>query len=348
MVSRSDTGSGKRRGRKDNVIPFPNRFSKIGNEQLSERKEVIIEDFRLIRNAVIEIGKTANNALYVAENNGRFPDKAKARRIAYSLHYLKNTMTDFIDRLEKVGDENDMEAFTSIIKSPAVADLLVMAWEQCREGKDERIKERYELITGEDGLKDLAKKYNIKIKAYSKISKADAGVDDIKKIEPDLTEPPRFVSTKKIKEMLERYIGKIDNELEKMLAMPEELLVRKGKGYFIFYDKEDSKAVKMIRAFFGESGEKAVDVDAGYCMMMQESGSHTYISFLDTSRRIAVKSTVFSMHENKGGWNEFRAALKDTLEAAKKVPKKEKKTFIVNDTGMRKRLDLSKLKKESA
>jgi len=344
MASRSSTESGKRRGIKDNVIPFPNRFSKSGNEQISERREIIIEDFRLIRNAVIEIGKTANNALYVAENNGRFPDKAKAKRVAYSLHYLGNILKDFIERLEKVGDENDMEAFTSIIKSPAVADLLVMAWEQCREGKDERIKERYELITGENGLKNLAKKYNIRIKEYSKISKTDAGVDDIKKIKPDLTEPPRFVSAKNIKEMLERYVGKIDDELEKMLAMPEELLVRKGEGYFIFYDKKDSKVVEMMRAFFGEIGKKSIDIDVGYGMVIQESGSHTYISFIDTSRKIAVKSTVFSMHENKGGWDEFKAALKDTLKAVEKIPKREKKSFIVHDIGMRKKYNLSKLK----
>lgn len=154
--------------------------------EITERIKEIILDFKRIRNAIKEIKRTGNNALFVAGKENVFPDKIKAVRIGYSILYVAKVLEELMDRLEKICDEEDMERFTSIIKSPAFSEYLILAWRQCREGNDDRIKERYELIFGLDGLESIANRYNIRIKPYSKISKADVEVEDIKKIKPNI------------------------------------------------------------------------------------------------------------------------------------------------------------------
>lgn len=326
--------------RESNVILFPKRFSK-GREQITERGERILEEFRYIWGEVSEIGKTALSALAVTEND-MFADKVKTKRIAYSLLYINKIVEQFMEKLETAGNENDMEYFVAIIKSPAFSEMLSMACEQSRKGKDEKFRERYELITGEDGLAGLARSYNIKIKEYSNISKEDAGVDEIKKAKPDLS-LPKSVSKKTVIEILTDFLVKgWDAELEKLMKIPQELFVKKGEGYFIFSEEEDSKAIKMMKVFFGGVGNRLIDLKAGYGLVIQESGSHTYASLIDSSRRIAVKAAVFSMHENESGWEEFKKALKEALKAAEKISKKDKKTFIVYDIDMLKKYDLSR------
>ena len=339
MVSKTNSENKKRE--RSNVLSFPNRFSK-GREKITERRERILEEFAQIQNEVADIGRTALTVLNADDD--MLKDKVKSKRIAYSLLYTKNIVERFMERMEKVGDENDMETFISIIKSPAFSEMLVMACEESRKGKDDRIKDRYELITGEDGLAELARKYNIKIKNYSKISKEDAGVDEIEKAKPVLSGLPKSVSRKTAIKVLTEFLKKgWDSDLEKLMKIPQELYVKKGEGYFIFTEKEESKATKMIKTFFGGVGTKLVDLKAGWALVIQESGSHTYASFIDTSRRIAVKTPIFSMHEEKRGWEEFKKGLKDSLKSAKKISKTDKKTFVVYDIDMLKKYNLSKV-----
>ncbi len=320
--------------RNNGTTPISIHLSKKGVK--IDTIEQIATDFRRIRNTVPEMRQLANNILFVARNEG-FPNSENAIKIACAVFYMANVIENLSREMKKKPDESDMEEFVGYLREAAFSDFLKFAWKGCEEGVD-TVKERYEIIS--EALKTVAGKYGIRIKLYEKITKEDAGVDDIKKIEPDTANLPKLISRDEAEDILARFIGEeINRELRELMKIPEEIYVARGERHFNLSDKEDFRPFNMLKVFFGGPGKREASLDAGYGISMQESAGHSYILFIDTSRRVAVKATVFSMHEHKSEWDEFRRALKAALDRAEKISKKDRKTFYVSDLGM--------LKKES-
>ena len=76
-------------------------------------------------------------------------------------------------------------------------------------------------------------------------------------------------------------------------------------------------------------------------MAVQESTSNIYISLIDTKRRIAVR-IVSSLYKGSR-WEKLKDALKAALAEAEKIPKKDKKTFILYNLESLKEVDITKL-----
>ena len=340
MATRKSTARSSRK----KEIPLSARL--LEKDISADKVEKLTTDFRRIRNTLPEMKKTGNNALYVSEKNG-FPDKEKTVRIAYAVLYTARVLEKLTKELEIMCDEKGIGELIDYLKTPAFSGspnhsgFLKLAWEQCRSGDDSGFKERYEVIS--EALKMVAGRYDIKVKSYEKIEKTDAEVDDIKKVEPELAELPKLISAEEAKEVLDNFMGRgMGDELSNLLKIPEEIYMEKRENYLVFSDKEDLKPLEMLTAFFGGPGKRTLSLDAGYALLIYPSGSHTYIQFIDTSRRVAVKTTLYSMHEEKSGWDNFKYALKAALDEAKKIPKKDRKTFYVYDTDRLSREDITK------
>ncbi len=165
-----------------------------------------------------------------------------------------------------------------------------------------------------------------------KKSEAGSRAADIKGMEPSLETMPRLISGKQVAEMLADFMGKkAGSELTKLMKIPKEVYLFRSGSNFVLSDKKDFRPLNMLKALFGGPGKREASLDAGYGMEIRQSTGHSYILFVDTSRRIAVKTTLSSMYEGESGWAGFRDALKKVLERAKKIPKKDKKTIVIYD-----------------
>ena len=281
-----------------------------------------------LKKAFPEIKKTGTNIVFVASKN-KFPDKRKALKIGYSVLYLNNVLEKLADRVERKAEKNDIEELADYANSPAFEDFLVIAWNGCTEDNDKSVKERYDALY--EGLKPLAKRYQIKLKNYGEISKKDADVD-INNIKPYIErkeevemESPEKISKKDVVKFLEAFAGKMDAELRKLMKMPEKMFVQQK---VIFSDRDDFTPIEMLQSIYGGVDGKKPAPDSGYGVVIEESAGHSYILFIDTKRRVAVKSVISS--EGKASWDEFKNALKAGLKEANKT----KKEFSIKDVGM--------------
>jgi len=281
-----------------------------------------------LKKAFPEIRKTGTNILFVASKD-KFPDRRKAMKIGYAVLYLNNVLEKLADRVEKRAEKNDIEELADYADSPAFRDFLIVAWKQCNDGGDEKMKERYDALY--EGLKPLAGRYSIKLKNYGGISKKDADVD-INDIKPHIEreeevgmESPEKISKKDVVKFLEAFAGKMDAELRKLMKIPGKMFVQQK---VIFSDREDFTPIEMLQSIYGGVDGKKPAQDSGYGLMIEESAGHSYILFIDTERRVAVKSVISS--EGKAGWDEFKNKLKECLKEASKT----KKEFSIKDVGM--------------
>jgi len=170
----------------------------------------------------------------------------------------------------------------------------------------------------------------------------EPGVDDIRGMEPGAELMPKLISKNTAIKVLADFMGKkITPELNKLMKIPKEIyLLRRGQN-FVLSDQKDFRSLNMIKALFGGPGRRLVSLTAGYGIEVRQSTSHTYILFIDTSRRLAVKTTLSSMYEGEAGWTEFKNALKAAIKESAKIPKTDKTSFIVFEDDMLKKTDLS-------
>ncbi len=338
IVMASKTNNKKR---ESNVILFPKRFSK-GREQITERGEVplavrllnkgvqaekieeLTTDFRRIRNTVPVMMQMGNNILRITDLKG-FSDNKKAMKMGYAVLYLAKTLEKLRKKIEEKNNDKDMREFADYLKTAAFGDFLGLAWKQCEAGKDDEFAERYGLLR--NALEEIAGRYEIRMLPYTKITKNSAAVGNIKKLEADVRVMPKYISKKEAGDLLARYAGaELDEELEKLLKMPEELLMDDSQT--MLSDKEDFGPVDALQAIFSGMAAGKITRDTGYGIMLEETGSQGYVSFIDTKRGVAVKARVYAMHgEEKKGWDEFRAVLKNALAAAGKSGKNEIAVF---------------------